>query len=162
MSLSLIVAMDANGLIGDRDKLPWHLPEDLKYFKDTTKNHIVVMGRNTFESIGKPLVDRISVVLSRTVTEQDDNPFVMHVDAIYKVLALDNILKDSEIFIIGGAEIYKRFYQYCDKLYITRINGEYEGNIYFPYPNKRIEMDFELESATQFTHGSFNIMKRRS
>lgn len=165
MTINMIVAMDENGLIGDRDKLPWKIPEDLKYFKEKTMNHTVVMGRKTYYSIGKPLRGRENIVITRKDFGMgmigDTHVYLCNLEQALEII--DYKAKDNEeVFIIGGSEIYKQFYHYCDKLYVTWVDGEYEGNTYFPYPIKRINRDFEIESTKIFDKGSFNIMRRRS
>lgn len=116
--ISIIVAMDKNRLIGAEGKLPWHLPADLKFFKEVTLGQIVVMGSKTFESIGKPLPNRINMVLSRK-----------NGCTIQRVL---DLASGNNIFVIGGAEVYKQFIPIADRLIITHINSEFSGDTYFP------------------------------
>lgn len=116
--INIIVAMDKNRLIGANGKLPWHLPSDLRFFKETTSGQIVVMGSKTFESIGKPLPNRINMVLSRK-----------NGCTINRVLDLAG---DNDIFIIGGANVYEQFITIADRLIITHINSEFVGDTYFP------------------------------
>ncbi|OCL26503.1 dihydrofolate reductase [Orenia metallireducens] len=132
MNLSIIVAMDKNNLIGKNNEMPWNLPSDLKYFKERTLNHTIVMGRKTFESIGKPLQDRRNLILTRDKDYSQQGCEIFHSKE-----SLLNHFKDSseEIFVCGGTEIYKLFLPYVDKLYITRIEEEFEGDTYFPSIN---------------------------
>lgn len=121
--LSLIVAMDKNGLIGKDNSLPWSLPEDLKYFRKTTTGHSIVMGRKTFESLGRPLPNRTNIVLTRDHNFQAEGCLV--VTDIQEVL---QICENEEVFIIGGKQVYELFFPYVDKLYITKIEEEFTGD----------------------------------
>jgi len=127
--INLIVAFDENYIIGDQGKLIWYCPEDLKHFKSITTNNIVVMGRKTFESIGKPLPNRINIVLSRNVIS---HPGVISMNSIQDVLNFYKERANNELFIIGGAEIYRQFYPYIDRMYITRIHKAFMGDTSFP------------------------------
>jgi dihydrofolate reductase len=125
--ISLIWAMDKNRLIGKDNKLPWRLPNDLAYFKKTTIGHIVVMGRKTFESVGKPLPARRNWVVTRDKGYRAEGCEMFY--------SIDEVLKaavDEEIFVIGGAEIYSKFFSFADRLYITLINESFNGDTFFP------------------------------
>jgi len=126
--ISMIFAMDQNQLIGSNNGLPWQLPADMRYFKQVTGGHIVIMGRKTFESIGKPLPNRINWILTRDPAFQPEG--VRTFAAVEKVLAA--LPTDEEVFVIGGSEIYARFLPVADKLYITRIQHAFAGDAYFP------------------------------
>lgn len=134
--ISLIFAMDINNLIGKDNDLPWHYSEDLKYFKAVTSGKKVVMGENTFFSIvnriGKPLPNRENYVA--TLTNDFNYP---NVNVINDLISFLKTIKDvsEEYFIIGGKRIYELSLPYADRLYITHINKEYEGNVYFPKIN---------------------------
>jgi dihydrofolate reductase len=121
------VALDKNNLIGDGSKLPWYLPNDLAYFKEKTMGHVVVMGRKTFDSIGKKLPGRYNLVLTRNKDQQlpKDVFFTSDVDYIKK------LSQKKEVFVIGGSEIYNIFIDSSDKLYMTEIEAEFEGNTFF-------------------------------
>ena len=128
MRVSLIVARADNGVIGIDNKLPWHLPCDLKYFKRVTMGKPVVMGRKTFESIGRPLPGRETVVLTR-------NPgSVIGVRTLGSLEALGQVeaYRDRTIFICGGAEIYSQALGQCSDLFLTRVKREVEGAAFFP------------------------------
>ena len=128
MNFSAIVAHDINRVIGGNNKLLWHLPEDLKRFRDITTNSAVVMGRKTFESIGKPLPNRRNVILTTDKDYKAEGCFVYN--------DMNEIISDysdtGEVFIIGGGEIYKLFFPHIDRLYITLVEDEYEGDVIFP------------------------------
>ncbi|WP_420802048.1 dihydrofolate reductase [Tumebacillus flagellatus] len=115
--------MDENRVIGIDNKLPWHLPADLAHFKATTTGHTVVMGRKTFESIGKPLPGRRNVVLTR---QQDWS--AAGVDVIH---ALDE-LPEGDLFVIGGAELFREVLPQAERMYITVIRHTFEGDVVFP------------------------------
>jgi len=125
----MIFAIDKNRLIGSNNNLPWHYPEDLAYFKKTTLGHTVLMGQNTFlsilSSLGKPLPGRKSVVVSKTPFSYPD---IVILDDLVTYLKGEH---DEEIFVIGGKSVFEQSLPYAQKLYITHINKEYEGNVYF-------------------------------
>ena len=127
--LAILAAISANRVIGLNNSLPWHLPADLKYFKQLTTGHIVVMGRRTFDSIGKPLPDRTTVVLSRQHVL--DVPGIITAHSIQEVL--DHFANDDrQIFVIGGAELYRQTLPLCQRLYLTEIQEDFEGDTFFP------------------------------
>ncbi len=125
--------MDKNRLIGKGNSLPWHLPADLKFFKQVTTGHPVVMGRKTHESIGKPLPGRENIILTRNISYDAKGCTVLN-----SISAIEEMGKKEkkEIFIIGGAEIYKLAFPIADRLYITTIDEEFEGDTYFPEFNE--------------------------
>ncbi|RFU69705.1 dihydrofolate reductase [Peribacillus saganii] len=127
--ISLLLAMDKNRLIGRDNQLPWHLPADLKYFKEVTMGHPIVMGRKTFESIGRVLPGRENVIVTRDQSFQADGCIVLNSIKAIKEYA-DN--QDREVFVIGGAEIFKEIIPFTDRLYITEIHEEFEGDTFFP------------------------------
>jgi dihydrofolate reductase len=127
MSLALIVAMASNRTIGINNTLPWRCPDDLKHFKALTMGHHMIMGRKTFDSIGKPLPGRITVVISRDSALKIDGGIVAH--SVAQAIAMCN--GDSEIFVVGGAEIYAQTLPLADTLYITEIQQEIVGDAHF-------------------------------
>lgn len=129
--ISLIVAMDNNNVIGFENDMPWSLPNDLKHFKDVTSHHTIVMGRKTYESIGRPLPNRKNIVLSRSGYETEDD-----VEVISSIDEIKKLAEKEEVFVIGGGTIYKQVLPYADRLYITRINEAFEGDTYFPQFNE--------------------------
>lgn len=127
--ISLIVAMDQNRVIGKDNQLPWHLPADLQYFKNVTTGHPIVMGRKTRESIGRNLPNRENVVITRNKDYQCEGCTVIHsVDEIKEW----SKTKNEEIFIIGGAELFKETLALMDRLYITLIESEFDGDTHLP------------------------------
>ena len=132
MSISIIVAASENGVIGRDGALPWHLPADLKRFKKLTLGHAVIMGRKTYqsilESLGRPLPKRRSVVLSRDPDYQA--PGAELASGLEQALAL--LAGDDETFVIGGASVFAEALPKADRLYLTRVHAEVEGDVFFP------------------------------
>jgi len=147
--LTAIVAMDPNRLIGANGTLPWHLPEDLAFFKKTTLGHPILMGRKTFESIGKPLPKRKNIVLTRDRNWSHEGVEVIHSpDAIAKM--------EGRIFIIGGAEIYAALSPLIDEWLVSHVHHSYYGDTYLaPF-----EIDFP-ESEEVEGHGDFTVRRYR-
>ncbi len=133
MSLSLIVAIANNRVIGNNNQLPWHLPADLKYFKSITIGHPIIMGRKTFESIGggKPLPGRTSIIITHQLGYKAEGCTVVH--SLQE--AINCSKHDAEAFIIGGAEIFKQGLELADKLYLTKIHHDFNGDTFFPSIN---------------------------
>jgi dihydrofolate reductase len=121
-------AMDKNRVIGKDNQLPWHLPEDLKFFKRTTMGHPIAMGRKTFESIGKPLPGRENVIITRNQNYEQEGCKILH--SIEELLHYSQT--QNELFIIGGAEIFREALPYADRLYLTQINHSFDGDTFFP------------------------------
>ncbi|WP_369899853.1 dihydrofolate reductase [Bacillus manliponensis] len=127
--ISLLVAMDKNRVIGKDNDLPWHLPADLAYFKKVTMGHHIIMGRKTFESIGRPLPGRTNVIITRNTDYKVEGCQVIHsIDDVKKMSEETN----EELFVIGGAEIFKEVLSFANRLYITKIEEEFEGDTFFP------------------------------
>lgn len=135
MKLALIVAAATNNVIGLNNQLPWHLPQDLKYFKAKTLGKPIVMGRKTYESIGRPLPGRTNIVITRQQGWRAD-PDVLIAHNIDQALELARDLvgaeSDAEVMVIGGAEIYRNCLPQADRVYLTRIEKDVEGDAYFP------------------------------
>lgn len=128
--LSLLVAADENNVIGKDNQLPWHLPDDLRYFKNQTWAMPILMGRKTFESIGKPLLGRKSIVITRNSAWKHEGVDVVHSteEAIEKAKQLGV----NEIFVIGGAEIFTTAFPQANRIYLTRIHHKFDGDVHFP------------------------------
>ena len=127
-SLSLIVAHAKNNVIGHNNTLPWHLPEDLKRFRALTTGHHIIMGRKTFESLGRLLPARTTVIVTRNKAFKVDGALVAHSLQAALVLAAN----DAEPFVIGGAELYKDGLKHATKLYITEVHAEFAGDAFLP------------------------------
>lgn len=125
--LIAIVAMASNRVIGRDGTLPWHFPEDLKFFKRTTLGHPILMGRATFESIGRPLPGRQNIVLSRTLAPREGITVIRDVSELAQ-----HCPPDSTVFVIGGAQVYGELLPHCDGLYLTWVAEPFEGDTYLP------------------------------
>ena len=130
MTISAIVAISKNRVIGNENDIPWYLPADLKYFKKTTLNHHIIMGRNTFQSIGKPLPKRTNIVMTRNPFFIASGCLITHSLEQALKLAFDN--EEQEVFIIGGGQIYDLALPYLDKIYLTEVDLEVPGTVVFP------------------------------
>jgi len=132
VQISLIVAVAENGVIGRDGKLPWYLADDLKRFKKLTMGHTIIMGRRTWESIGRPLPGRRMVVVSRQPDYRVDSPDVEVAASLDDALERAATNGDVEAYVIGGAELYKSALPVADRLYVTLVKAEIEGDTYFP------------------------------
>jgi dihydrofolate reductase len=135
MIVSHITAISKNRVIGKDNKLPWHLPEDLKFFREKTKNHLMIMGRKTFDSFPAPLPSRFHIVITRNLDFKYNHPNVKIVSSLDEALKLAETLTNQwgeEIFIIGGGEIYKQSMSRADRIFITVIDKEIEGDTSYP------------------------------
>ena len=145
--LSIIVAKAKNNVIGKDNSLIWHLPEDLKRFKQITTGHTIIMGRKTFESLGRVLPNRHHVVLCNDM-EMDIND--ENVEVLKDISMLDKyIAEEKENFVIGGATMYKLLMPYCTKMYITEIDKDFEGDVSFPEIDKNIWKEISREKGPE-------------
>lgn len=147
--VSIIVAIAQNGTIGDKNSLLWHIKEDMRFFRTTTSGHAVIMGRKTFESLGsKPLPKRKNIVITRA--DRDfEGTFTAH--SLEEAIAMAE--GDEEIFIIGGAQIYAEALSVADRMYITRVERDYEGDTSFPdidYSKWRLVSEERHERGEEF------------
>ncbi len=159
--VSLIVAMAKNRVIGIDNTLPWHLPADLKHFKALTMGHHIVMGRKTYESIGKPLPGRTSVVVTRNAGYSA--PGVTAVNSL--PAAISACGDDDEIFVIGGAELYLQAITLADRIYLTEIGADIHGDAYFPEINlgewQEVSRETHLQPEPQPLQYHFVIYNRK-
>jgi dihydrofolate reductase len=128
--IKIIVAISKNRVIGDSNKLIWHLPADLKRFKEITTGHPIVMGRKTYESIGRPLPNRRNIIITR------DNNYQVEGCEIVNSIEESLLLTNSDCFIIGGGEIYKQSLHLANQIYLTQVDEEFEGDTTFPELDK--------------------------
>jgi dihydrofolate reductase len=164
MILSQVAAMARNRVIGKNNKLPWNLPEDMKFFREKTKGHILILGRKTFDSLGKPLPGRMHIVISRQALTSE-NPLVIYVTNLQQ--GFEEIKRISaswpdEVMIIGGSEIYRQTLPLIDRIYLTVIDQDFDGDAHFP---EFSEKEFSLLEQRNFTEPmpfSFRIYERRS
>jgi dihydrofolate reductase len=144
-NLSLIVAVSSNHVIGLNNTLPWHLPEDLKRFRTLTTGHHIVMGRKTYESLGRLLPDRTTVIITRNRDYRVDGAVICH-SLDEAILACSH---DDEVFVIGGAELYQQALQYVNTIYLTEVALTVEGDAFFS------EIDASIwKETTRETHHS--------
>ena len=163
-----IVAAAKNGVIGRDGELPWHIPEDLKWFKDRTRSHALIMGRKTFEAVEHPLPHRLNVVITRQSGYKPKESKAPNAPVhIVKSLAeaLDHCKKHAskwgnEIFIIGGGEIYHQSVDLVDTIFLTRIHKNYEGDATYPDPDERVFQLVERIDRTSPEPFSFLTYKR--
>ena len=168
MKLSMIVAVSENGVIGRNNSLPWYLPNDLKYFKQTTMGKPVIMGRKTYESIGKPLPGRTNIVITRQADYQPEGVKVVNSVEAAKELAESVCLIDGqdEAMIMGGAEIYALSLPYTDRLYLTEVHADVQGDAFFPeYDKSRWQEvareDFAAEGPNPYSY-SFVVYEAKA
>jgi len=160
MKLSLIVAMAENRTIGINKEMPWHLSADLKKFKKITMGHPIIMGRKTFESIGRPLPGRKNIIISRNTDYQQEGCEVFNnLDK-----AIQSCQVEEEVFVIGGATLYEAILDKSDRLYVTEIKKSFEGDTWFPEIDQQEWSEYEREdinddSSVDFSY-SFVSYKR--
>lgn len=131
-AIVLIAAVAKNSVIGIENRLPWHLSTDLKYFKTTTLNHTILMGRKTFESLGRALPQRRNIVMTRDEAWQHPGCDVVH--SVEEALA--STLSEDKVFVIGGEAIFKAIFPHADYLYLTEIHQDFSGDTFFPVYDK--------------------------
>ncbi len=132
MTISLIVAVTDNDVIGKENAIPWYLPADLAHFKQTTIGHPIIMGRKTHESIGRALPERLNVVITRNPAYKAAEACVV-VNSLDEALNLDEIKNNTEVLVIGGAEIYKQALPLADRIYLTRVHTTLAGDKFFKF-----------------------------
>jgi len=140
-----IAAMAENRVIGHQGSIPWHLPADFKWFKQTTMNQILVMGRKTYESIGHPLPGRETFVLSRSPRD------IPGVHSFTELTMLDHLETDKTIWIAGGGELYQHMLPRCSELYLTRVHRVVDGDAYFPTFEDRFHLEETIQQTIDFT-----------
>jgi dihydrofolate reductase len=163
MRISFIVAKSTNNVIGVNNKLPWHLKDDLQNFKKLTMGHHILMGRKTFESIGKPLPGRMSLVISSDPRPNQDSVFWFN--SIWRAIKQAERSGETELFIIGGEKIFKYALSLVDRIYLTEVQSEVKGDAFFPQLSiknwKKIsEQNFEKNADNDHAF-TFQILDRR-
>ena len=145
--LSIIVAKAKNNIIGKENKLIWKLPEDLKRFKELTTDHTIIMGRKTFESLGRILPNRKHIIFSQNPELKIDDE---NVQVVHSMLEIQEYIENKEEnFVIGGAMIYNLLMPYVTKMYVTEINQEFEGDAFFPKINPEMWEEVSREKGTK-------------
>ncbi len=141
--ISAIVAMGKNRVIGNQNQLPWHLPADLKHFKTITTGHPIIMGRKTYESIGKPLPNRTNIVVTRDPSFRAEGCII--VSSIQKAISEAEQNENKELFIIGGAEIFNASLPLIKRIYLTIIDHPFDGDVFFP----ELDVNWKRRSAEE-------------
>ena len=141
MTVTMVVAIGENNAIGKNNELLWYLPKDLRHFKTITSGHTVIMGRKTYESVGKPLPKRRNIIITRNTELTVDGAEVVHTIED----ALELCKSDEEVFIIGGAEIYKMAMKHTDKIFLTVVHESFEADAFFP----EIDRNLWVETAAE-------------
>ena len=145
--LSIVVAKAKNNIIGKENQLIWHLPEDLKHFKELTTGHTIIMGRKTFESLGRVLPNRKHIVFSQNpdFKVKDEN-----VNVVHSMLEIQEYIEnEEENFVIGGAMIYNLLMPYVTKMYVTEIHEEFDGDAFFPRINTEVWKEIKREKGSK-------------
>jgi len=150
--ITIIAAVAENNALGKDNKLIWHLPADLKRFKKVTANHHVIMGRKTFESLGKPLPNRTNIIVTRNTNFSAQDCIV--VNSLQQ--ALESVKNDESPFILGGAEIYKQAIKIADKLDITFVHHKFEADVFFPEIDKSIWKETSRENFKADKKNNYN------
>ncbi len=164
MKISLIAAVAQNGVIGLNNDMPWHLPDDFAFFKRKTSHHPIIMGRKSLDALGKPLPNRTSIVITRNSAFMAEGVTVQHTldEAIATAQEVDQQrYQTGEIFVIGGAEIYKVALPVATTLYLTEIHQAYDGDTYFPEFDKREwrEVSRQPHAADERHAASFDFVE---
>ncbi len=172
MIISSIAAMGSNRAIGKAGDLPWHLPEDFKYFKDKTAGHIIIMGRKTYESLPKPLPNRFHIVITRNENYRPQIPDgtnektqVHTVTTVTEAIQLARLhlgVYGQEVFCIGGAEIYTQMMPFVNKLYLTEIDRAFDGDAFFPDFNKHDFIETERRPGKESIPYDFVVYTRKT
>lgn len=161
--ISAIAAMSENRVIGDHNKLPWYLPADLKHFKTLTSGRCILMGRKTFESIGKPLPNRTNIVITRNAKFQA--PGCLVVTSLDEAMTCSEAMENKEIFIIGGAEVYQQLMPQIECIYLTIVHETFSGDAFFPELSssewKEVEKtNYEADEDNQFDYSFLTLEKK--
>jgi dihydrofolate reductase len=158
--ISIVVAVSENNAIGKDNQLLWHLPADLKHFKEITSGNTIIMGRKTYDSIGRPLPNRRNIVITRSTELQIPN-----VEVVNTLEAALSLCEDeNEVFIIGGAEIYKHALQFTNRIYQTTVHQTYVADVFFPELNKNewkeISKEYHHEDEKNSVAYTFSKLER--
>jgi dihydrofolate reductase len=162
MLISFVVAAGTNNVIGKNGKLPWNLPNDLRYFKNVTWAMPVIMGRKSFESLGKPLAGRKNIIITRQKNYHPEG--AVAVQSLKDALFVANEMDVKEVFVIGGGEIFKMAWEKANRIYLTRVKMEMEGDTYFPAIDPKewrliSQKNFEPDEKNAYAH-SFEVWER--
>ncbi len=164
MIISSIVAASKNGVIGINNQIPWHLPADLKFFKTHTLNHHLLMGRKCYDSLGKPLPNRTNIIITRNKDFQASGCEIVH--SVEEGIDLAKNNGEENLFIIGGAEIYRVTFNICDVLYLTIVDHEIEGDTFLPPIDwtqwiLKESVPFDPDEKNMFPYSFNTFLKRK-
>ncbi len=167
MKVSMIAAIGKNRELGKDNKIPWHIPEDAKWFREKTSGHVVIMGRKTYESIGHPLPNRVNIIVTRDSSYAITGAIISHSMKEAVKIAKENepsfakasAGKASEIFIMGGAQIYEQGIHYADRLYITLIDHAFDADAFFPEYREFSKKIFEQKGQSGEYNFTFFILE---
>lgn len=155
--IALVVAHGTNRVIGNQGQIPWDLPEDLHHFRDLTTGHAIVMGRKTYESIGRPLPGRLNIVVSRTVNFEGEN--LMTVTSIEEAIKAAG---DKDVYFSGGAKIYEESLPLVERMYITEVDGAFDGDAFFPeYDTSQFERIVEKEFHEELPYRFVTYIRKK-
>lgn len=166
LRLSILVAMARNRVIGQNNKLPWRLPADLKHFKFLTMGHTIVMGRKTYESIGRPLPGRANIIITHQTSFEAPGAIV--VNSVEDALRIceETSTPNNESFIIGGEKLYQQTLRHCQRMYITEIQKDFEGDTFFPEFNaddwEEIQRDKHFSENNNNMEYHFVVLDRKT
>lgn len=160
MTTSIVVAIAKNHAIGKDNKLLWYLPNDLKHFKDVTTGHTVIMGRKTYDSVGKPLPKRRNIIITRQAISIEGCEVANSLEAALALCA-----NEDEVFVVGGAEIYRQAIPLTDRIYLTVIDQDFDGDTFFPELNtkdwKETEREnFEPDEKNKYRYAFITLERR--
>ncbi|SVB95252.1 uncharacterized protein METZ01_LOCUS248106 [marine metagenome] len=153
--IAIIAAMTADRVLGRNNRLPWHVPGDMKNFMRVTTGNVVIMGRNTFDSMGKPLPNRRNIVVSRTMAPRERVEVYRDIPTALHYAEAD----DKDVFIIGGAQIYRQCLAYANTMYLSYVKGDYEGDTFFPEFD---ESEWEVVKEEDFPEYTYRVYRRIS
>lgn len=155
--IALVVAHGTNRVIGNQGQIPWDLPEDLHHFRDLTTGYAIVMGRKTYESIGRPLPGRLNIVVSRTVNFEGEN--LMTVSSIEEAIKAAG---DRDVYFSGGAKIYEESLPLVERMYITEVDGAFDGDAFFPeYDTSQFERIVEKEFHEELPYRFVTYIRKK-
>ncbi len=162
MKISIIVAAASDGAIGKDNKLLWHLPADMKFFKEKTMGHHIIMGRKTYESIGRPLPGRTTVIITRDLKYKAEGCLVAH--SLNEAIEIASTNGDTEAMITGGAEIYNQAIEKADCIYLTEVQGKFEADTFFKIDKTswaiNEKQDYKADDKNKFDY-SFIILQKK-
>lgn len=156
--LSIVCAIGAQREIGKNNQLLWHIPEDFKYFKRLTSGHVIIMGKKTFESIGRSLPNRTNIVITRDENFKAEG--IVVANSIEDAISKASEVEKEEIFIIGGGQIYAQSMQFADKLYLTIVEGKFDADTFFPnYGEFKTVVNEKKSSDENFNYTFLELIK---